>query len=231
MLVRAAGLKCDYSSQVHFLFANHDLAQIHGEGIVKGGMSVCEAFNAGVKRNFGSRRAAVHVAITELLLSFPLAVRTASGLFISHSIPTDDQIPVFDYTVFDRDLTGEDYRRRTGPVYQLVWGRKMRPESAAAFADQVGAKLLITGHQPQDAGFAVNGDRHIIIASDHNQGVCLTLSLSQDYDMNAVVEQVRTFVSLQSQSNDSENEVEDESDDPYAGAGRYPTGWRIGASG
>src|SRR5689334_24734397 len=44
MLYKAAELKCDHSGQVHFLFANHDLAQVHGEGIMKGGISVCEAF-------------------------------------------------------------------------------------------------------------------------------------------------------------------------------------------
>src|SRR5947209_5107047 len=83
-----------------------------------------EAFIAGVKRDFGSRRHLVQVAITELLLSFPLAIRTANGLWFSHSIPGDDEIPTYDYTVFERELTGEDYRRRVGPVYQLVWGRE-----------------------------------------------------------------------------------------------------------
>ena len=196
MLFWVADLKCAFSSQVHFLLANHDLAQIHGEGIMKAGLSVCEAFNAGVKRDFGSRRAAAHVAITEMLLSFPLAIRTQNGLFVSHSIPTDDQIPNFDYGVFDRALTGEDYRRRTGAVYQLVWGRKMSAESASAFADKVSARILINGHQPQEFGFTVNGDRQIVIASDHNQGVFLPLSLSENYDIEGIVERVRRFVSL-----------------------------------
>ena len=56
-LYRAAELKCDFPNQVHFLLANHDLAQIHGEGIMKAGLSVCEAFTAGVKRDFGSTTA------------------------------------------------------------------------------------------------------------------------------------------------------------------------------
>src|SRR5687768_11676082 len=50
ILYQAAELKCDYPSQVHFLLANHDLAQIHGEGIMKAGLSVCEAFSAGVRK-------------------------------------------------------------------------------------------------------------------------------------------------------------------------------------
>ena len=37
-LFRAAELKCDFPGQVHFLLANHDLAQIHGKGIMKAGL-------------------------------------------------------------------------------------------------------------------------------------------------------------------------------------------------
>lgn len=197
MLVQAAGLKCDHPHQVHFLLANHDLAQIHGEGIMKGGTSVCEAFNAGIKRDFGDRRYAVQVAITEFLLSFPLGIRAGNGIFISHSLPAQAEIEAFDYSVFDRALTGADYKRRVGPVYQLVWGRKATPEGAAAFADRLGAQLLITGHQPQEAGYLVNGDRHLIIASDHNQGVFVPLSMEESYTMDQVVERVTKFVSLE----------------------------------
>jgi hypothetical protein len=196
ILVKAAELKCDFPRQVLFLLANHDLAQIHGEGIMKGGLSVCEAFNKGVKRDFAERRGVVQAAITEFLLSFPLAIRTPNGLFISHSIPANDEIEKFDYTVFDREVTGPDYKRRVGPVYQLIWGRKMTPESASAFADKVNARLLITGHQPQEAGYAVNGDRQLILASDHNQGVFLPLKLGQTYTMDGLVERLKRFVTL-----------------------------------
>jgi hypothetical protein len=56
--------------------------------------------------------------------------------------------------------------------------------------------VLITGHQPQDTGFAVNGDRHLIIASDHNQGVFLPLDLAEHYTMDDLVGRIRKFVSL-----------------------------------
>jgi hypothetical protein len=196
MLYRAAELKCDYSGQVHFLMANHDLAQIHGEGIMKAGISVCEAFNAGVRRDFAERGSSVNVAITEFLLSLPLAVRAPNGLFMCHSLPPDDQVANFDFTVFDRPLTGGDFKRRTGPVYQLVWGRKTSPAGAAAFAEKVGAKLFIVGHQPQESGYAVVGDRLLIIASDHNQGVFVKADLGREYDMDALVESIEKFVAV-----------------------------------
>jgi hypothetical protein len=196
ILFRAAELKCDYSSQVHFLLANHDLAQIFGEGIMKAGLSVCEAFNAGVQRDFGKSADQVTVAITEFLLSFPLAARTTTGLFFSHSLPSESQIAKYDYGVFDRPLTGADYKRRTGPAYQLIWGRNMPPEAAADFADHVGAQIVVTGHQPQDSGYTVNGERHLIIASDHNLGVFLPLELSESYEMPALVDRLERFAAI-----------------------------------
>lgn len=203
ILYKAAELKCDYPNQVHFLLANHDLAQIHGEGIMKAGLSVCEAFNAGITRDFNDRSTSVTVAVTEFLLSLPLAIKCPNGVMFCHSLPTDEQIPTFDYTVFDRNpLKPEDYRRRTGPVYQLIWGRNTTAAAAGEFADKMGAKLLVTGHQPQDMGFARNGDRHLIVASDHNQGVFLPMVLAESYDMDRLVRKLKKFVSLSASVDD-----------------------------
>lgn len=196
MLHQAALLKCDHARQVHFLMANHDLAQIHGEGIMKAGQSVCEAFNAGIKRDFKAQRGTVQATVTEFLLSLPLAVKCANGLFFCHSLPAEDQLGAFDFGVFDRPIVGDDLKRRTGAVYQLVWGRRLGPDGAATFADRVGAKLLVTGHQPQEGGYLTNGDRHLIIASEHNQGVFLTADLTAEYDMGKLVRSLTKFVSV-----------------------------------
>lgn len=194
-LAKAAELKCDFPNQVHFMLANHDLAQIHGEGIMKAGLSVCEAFNSAVKRDFKDRATLVTVAITEFLLSFPLGIR-AGNLFFCHSLPTDEQIHTFDFTVFDRELEPADYRRRTGPVYQLIWGRKVTPVGVKMFAEKMNTDLIITGHQPQEMGYLVNGDRHLIIASDHSQGVFIPLDLGKKYDMQQVVSRIKKFVAV-----------------------------------
>ena len=169
-LIAAAELKCDFPDQVHFLLANHDLAQIHGEGIMKAGLSVCEAFRAALKRDFPDKYHRVESAMSEFFLSFPLAIRCQNGLLFTHSLPTDKEIDTFDYTVFDRVLKGDDYKRKTGPAYQLIWGRNMGEETVDKFAQQMKARIIINGHQPQEYGYAVNG-RQLILASDHNQGV------------------------------------------------------------
>src|SRR6478609_9065556 len=186
-LHRAAELKCDFPEQVHFLLANHDLAQIHGKGIMKAGLSVCEAFTKGVRKAFEGQHNLVTAAISEFLLSLPLAVKAENGIFCCHSLPTDDQIDTFDYSIFERPLVGADYAARTGPVYQLIWGRNMGPATVDKFAEQVGAALIINGHQPQESGYTVVGDRQLILASDHNQGVFLPMDLGQQYTMDDLV--------------------------------------------
>jgi hypothetical protein len=196
MLYQAAELKCKFTEQVHFLLANHDLAQIHGEGIMKAGLSVCEAFYKALKRDFPNDYHKVNIAVTEFLLSLPLAIRCENGLFFCHSLPSDDQMETFDFTVFDRELVGADYQRRVGPVYQLIWGRKTTPAGADIFAEKMNAKLLVTGHQPQESGYLVNGDKHLIIASDHNHGVFLPVDLSAQYDMEGLVGRLRKFVAM-----------------------------------
>ena len=196
MLYEAAQLKCDFPNQVHFLLANHDLAQIHGEGIMKAGYSVCEAFNAGVKSDFKDRATLVTVALTEFLLTLPLAIRCPNGLFFCHSLPTDEQVKSFDFTVFDRELTAPDYKRRVGPVYQLIWGRNVTPAGVEEFRARVGAELIITGHQPQDSGYLVNGPHHLIVASDHNQGVLVPLKLDEKYDMETVERRITKFIMM-----------------------------------
>jgi hypothetical protein len=81
-------------------------------------------------------------------------------------------------------------------VYQLIWGRKTTPAGAEIFAEKVNAKLLVTGHQPQESGFMVNGDKHLIIASDHNHGVFLPMDLNREYEMEELIGRLTKFVSL-----------------------------------
>lgn len=196
MLYDAAKLKCEYSNQVHFLLANHDLAQVFGEGISKGGIDVCEAFRRGLKRDFTDRYHFAEAAISEFLLSLPLAIRAPNGLWFSHSLPRDVDIEKFDYSVFERELKGDDFKRKVGAAYQLIWGRGAEL-NIPTFAEKMNCKIIITGHQPQDDGYLVNTPQHLIVASDHNRGVFVPLSLSETYDMDTVVSKIKRFVAVQ----------------------------------
>jgi len=65
------------------------------------------------------------------------------------------------------------------------------------FAQALGAKVFVTGHQPQETGYTTIGDKQLIIASEHNQGVFLTMDLAKEYDIDALVGNLRKFVSVE----------------------------------
>ena len=109
-----------------------------------------------------------------------------NGLFFCHSLPTDEQMNTFDFSVFDRELAGPDYARKKGPVYQLIWGRGVSETGVAEFAEKMGVKLLITGHESQESGFLVNNDRHLIVASPlKSTSLFLSLSVIAQFDVHS----------------------------------------------
>ena len=86
--------------------------------------------------------------------SCPLAVRLPQGVFISHSLPEHVDAGGFDPSIFARELEPADFADSKS-VFQLVWGRDYREENARAFAELVGAKVLINGHEPCHDGVHV----------------------------------------------------------------------------
>jgi hypothetical protein len=83
-------------------------------------------------------------------------------VFISHSIPEKVDVRRFDMTVFAQPLEEIEFSQRSG-IFDLVWGRDYRAENAAAFAQLVGAKVLIGGHEPCRSGFWAPNDVQIVL--------------------------------------------------------------------
>ena len=65
------------------------------------------------------------------------------------------------------------------------------------FAERMNAKVMITGHESQESGFLVNNDRHLIVASDHNRGVFVPLSLSEEPKMDEIQSRIKRFVAVE----------------------------------
>ena len=195
LLEEAAVLKCRFKSQVQLVLSNHDLAELAGATITKGGQSVSGAFWRGIASAYGEGWPEVHGAYRRLLSSLPLAVRTPNGVFISHSTPQRDTLDLFDYTIFDRPLTAEDYLPG-GSVHNLVWGRFHDQEVADLFAKRVGADVLVTGHQASAPGVKAPTSRHIILVSDGASGRFLLMRLGATVPFNVLLQQVTRISSL-----------------------------------
>lgn len=195
LLLVAAKWKCEFPDQVFFVQSNHEVCQLTNRGITKGGRSVLESFAQGVELTFGASNVPrILDAIHGLILAYPLAARTANGVFASHSLPAQREIEAFDPSVLDREIGLEDLN--DGPASKFLWGRRHPPELIEQLAQTLEAELFILGHQPEPMGFRQEGDRVLILASDHNHGVFLPIDLAKPVTMELLVKRVRKFVSV-----------------------------------
>lgn len=195
LLVRAAAWKCQFPDNVYFLQSNHELSQLCGHEITKGGRCVLADFDRGVAVRYGADAPEVLAAVNDYVASLPLAARLANGIFLAHSLPDAFYVETFDLSVFEREPTEVDMSPG-GAAYALVWGRFQTPEVVELFARRLGVDWFIVGHTPQDMGYDRIG-RLIILASEHAHGVFLPIDLSRRYTAEELEGSIRKFVSVE----------------------------------
>jgi len=195
VLLEAARWKCDFPEQVHFLLGNHELAQLQGHEITKNGRVVTQDFESVIKEDYGSEGEEIIKAINVFILSLPLAGRTENRVLVSHSLPSPRILPAFDRTVLMRKPTQEDLSDN-GPAHSLVWGRYHTKPALNKLAEMFDVDFFICGHQPQEMGYDVLHDKMIILASDHNHGVFMTLDLNKPVTLEKLTNSIRPLGSI-----------------------------------
>jgi hypothetical protein len=195
MLLDAIAWTEEFPGRIHFLLANHDLAQIQNVPIMKDGYDLTDRFTRYLRNRAGADFENAKAAFRELTLSMPLAAITATGIFLSHSLPAARDMITFDSTILRRPLTDADFSR-TGSAYQLIWGRSQNQDVLNILSRAWWADLFICGHQGQDDGYAVIGDRMLIIDSCHNHGTFLRIDLSKQYTLDDLVNSLRPLASI-----------------------------------
>jgi hypothetical protein len=195
MLLQAIELQRQFPGRVHFLLANHDMAQVQGQAIMKDGYDLTDRFTRYFKLRFKSDAPAVGSAFTNFVYSMPLAAITVTGIFLSHSLPAPRDLPTFDPTVLRRAITAADYARN-GPVFQLIWGRHQDQQVLDVLSRAWWADIFVCGHQSFDEGSRTIGDRLLIIDSSHNHGVFLPIDLGRQYTFSDLAASVTPLASI-----------------------------------
>jgi hypothetical protein len=182
-------LKCDYPERFHFIQSNHELAEVSDYPIVKAGKMLNLLFRCGIQQMYGSLATPVREGYVEFLRTLPLAVRLSNGVFISHSIPeATDRLP-FDVRVFEREVTPGDWSEG-GAIFRLVWGRDYRAENAERFAQLVGARVLVTGHEPCGEGFQVPNPHQVILDTQTDEGCYVLLPTVEEISQEQIIERI-----------------------------------------
>ena len=192
MLARVAELKVAYPERFHFMLSNHELSELTDYPIIKGKKMLNLAFRLGLQETYGDATDNVRTAYCEFLRSCPLAVRLPAGVFVSHSLPEHVDIRTFDATVFERAWEPKDLSEH-GPVFDVVWGRDHRPDNARAFAEAVGAKVLIHGHEPCLHGYNVPNEVQLVLDCCTDRASCVLLPMEGDLSHAAVVDRVQSL--------------------------------------
>jgi hypothetical protein len=186
-LARVAALKLQFPAQVHLLQSNHELAQVRGEDILKGGGSVLRAFDSGVDFIFRDGAEAVREALARYVWSLSLAAMCPRGILCSHSLPAPGRLSQFDPTVLHRLPTGPDMGPG-GSAYLMIWGRSHDQRVAEVLGRAWSVKVFVMGHQPVSEGYEVEGDNMLVLGCDHDHGMALPIDLDREYDVPQLVE-------------------------------------------
>jgi len=192
LLEDVARLKATYPDRVHLLLGNHELAEMVDYPIQKNRRVLNLAFRIGMQQTYGMATERIRESFCRFLESCPLAVSLPGGVFVSHTIPEEVDTRGFDVSLLHRSLQSQDYAWQS-VLFDLVWGRDYRPANARAFADLVGAKVLIQGHDPCRHGFKVPNDVQVILDCCSTPANYLVLPLDRDRDWThaEVVAQIR----------------------------------------
>ena len=195
LVAEAARLKTRYPDQVHYLLGNHAMAQVCRDEVLKNGQPMVKLFQNGIHAVFGSNSDLVMKAFDEYFLSLPLAVRTSNRIWMSHSLPSSRHIKTFDDSIFEKELTMDDFHNNKS-LRALTWDRKHDETCLERLAARWEVDAFLVGHQFQEAGYLRHLDRMFILASDHNHGSYLPFRLDRSYSGDELEKQIKEVASL-----------------------------------
>ncbi len=190
VLEDVAALKLKYPDRVHFLLGNHELAEMSDFPIQKNRQLLNLLFRLGLRQMYGPAAEEVRLAAMRFLWTCPLAIRLPHGVFVSHSLPERTDLEGFDASVLRRDLKSEDANEGS-EVFRMVWGRDYRRENGRAFCDLVGARILITGHEPCAEGFVAPNDLQVVLDCCGDKAAYVCLPTDRELSHAEIVAQVR----------------------------------------
>ena len=187
--------KLSFPDHIHIIMGNHDITFINNKEVMKNGKEMNRSMLLALEREFQQAGTDIKLAIRQFLFSQPLAVKCGNRTWLSHSLPSDRYVDKFDNQIFNRPLEINDLVK-PGSVYLLSWGRNMSQSLLDKMAKLLDVDIFILGHQQQQQGWSRAGDNLIIIASDHNHGCLLSMSLAKSHTVEQLIESIVPLASI-----------------------------------
>ena len=195
LLFDAVRYKLSFPDRIHIIMGNHDAAFISNSGVMKDGKEMNRSMRSALDQQFQQSSADVKLAMKQLLLSQPLAVKCDNRIWMSHSLPSDRFADKFDPQIFDRQIKNDDCKK-PGSAHLLTWGRNHTQTLLDKMAELFDVDIFVLGHQPQPNGWKHVGKNLIVIASDHNHGCLLPIDLSISYTIEQLIHAIVPLASI-----------------------------------
>lgn len=178
-------LKNRFPDQVHILVGNHELSELTGKEILKGGICYNILFREGMKQEYGSYFSSLEELMHDFIKTLPVACITPNRIFLSHSTPELEFIPAYSLPFFQKGTGNAEKDRHL--IERLVWGRDLSQKVADAFAARVKCDILIVGHTACKRGYQVPNSRHIVLDSKGMFATTLHFYLDRCYTQQELV--------------------------------------------
>ena len=195
VLFEAVRYKLKFPDRIHFVLGNHDTAFICDREIIKNGREMNRCLRRGIRDRFDKHGEEIEAAMKQFLLSQPLALRCDNRIWISHSLPDQKYADDFDIEIMNRRLRLEDCYKPAS-AYLLTWGRRHSQQLLDRMAELFDVDTFVLGHQAQQQGYARAGENLLILASDHNHGCLLPISLEKSCDIEALIDSIVPIASI-----------------------------------
>jgi len=182
VIEEVARLKVKYPDRVHLLMGNHEMSELTGQEILKGGVCLNILFRQALISRYGDEHAeALRESILKFFRSWPLAIRTDNRIFMCHSTPPAKHIRHYGTKWFHIDTETLWSERNRKMLYLLLWSREYDPKAAKEFAAGVDVDVLLVGHKSCPKGWDVPNDTHIIIDCKDSRAHLISFSLTESY--------------------------------------------------
>jgi serine/threonine-protein phosphatase PP1 catalytic subunit len=181
-IVEDAMAKSRQYSNFHTLLGNHEWAHITHKEIYKSGEDLLMNF----KNLVSFKKGFIEPSLTRYIKFFktmPYFLKTANGLFISHSGPS---AKIRNIEGFDKIFEG-DY---SNPIlYDFLWNRftkvtNYNRDDVSRFLDIVDSKYMIVGHCPVES-YEIFGNQ-MIMSSSFNTNVKTYLDIDLSSEINSM---------------------------------------------
>ncbi|MHC5079124.1 MAG: metallophosphoesterase, partial [Planctomycetota bacterium] len=193
LLEKVAAVKAKFTNRVHVLLGNHELAEVQGREVFKGGICLNLLFDNAVENAYGHQKDRVKDKYIEFMKTLPLAALAPNRIFIAHSTPEGADVKKYTLEFFRKSPGPEDFLPQS-LMEKIVWGRDYGPRTSDLFAEAVGADIFLVGHTPCAYGYNTPNQRHIILDSKDRFATYIIFSLEKEYtheEMKNLVKFVR----------------------------------------